>query len=202
MNRPQLPAPLYSWIQAPLTKHERTAEKPKSTRQKKIPTDKEPNPAILDAYKEYKRFQHLFYINWRQECATYIAANVEQALNGPRPYHLAMLLSESMSISLKASTRILETEKIQPKRLEFELTKIAKTSQLNKAFEALTIDDNKKKSEKIGTADDELPTFPTGFFGGSEVFMNFVSGELSNDKHNNDNKHFDLLMSDISRIPG
>lgn len=135
-------------------------------------TDDEINKYIMDAYTEYKYFQHLFYVTWRRQCGTYVAANVEQAMKQTRPYHLAMLFSESMSISLRSAMRIRETERLQVDRLTTEL----QSKSLEKELESLSITDDKKNVKMA--VNKKVPLFSTGFFDGSKPFRDFISGNF------------------------
>jgi hypothetical protein len=120
--------------------------------------------AFLDAYSEYKDFRHLFYPLWRRQCATYIAANVERAMQKYRPYHVAMHFSETMSMSLRASTVTRETELIQPMRLSVELEAKSNTENLEVSLQKMSIQEKK------------IPEFSVGFINGSEEFRDFVRG--------------------------
>jgi len=149
LDRLVLPPPQKSWLIS------------KSLKKKKVPPDEDVNKAIMDAYSEYKSFQHLLYILWRRQCGIYIAANVEQALQDYRPYHLAMLLSESMSIALRSATRMQETEHIQSQRL---LSALKKDDALEDQLESLKISEKRAK----------LAVFPSGYFDGSQSFKAFI----------------------------
>lgn len=164
--RPVFPFPQFSWINQSLPRQQHRTDL----------SGDELNSVLLDSYAEYKNYQHLLYITWKRQCAGYVAANVEQAMKGPRPYHISMLLAESTSISLRSSMRVRETEQLQLERLKVELKK--NKSQINEkdlesALEAMTINDSKTPKEF------KILAFPTGYFDGSKEFMNFIKCKLN-----------------------
>jgi hypothetical protein len=176
LNRPHLPAAQLSWIRVADNKIE-------------MPSVSDYNVSITDAYPEYKRFQHLYYVQWRRLCGTYVATNVEHAMQALRPDHVAMLLSESMAIPLRSSMRIRETERVHSKRIDYELAMLSESTAVPLKSPAKVCDAEVDlvaavENLKLEEVKPVFPEFPIGFFDGGESFRNFVAGLSINSESN------------------
>ncbi|KAI6183060.1 Separase [Aphelenchoides bicaudatus] len=153
LSRTSLPVLKLSWIQS-------------DANEENLPFENEIKQCVNESYQEYKHFQHLYYVQWRRNCATYIAPGIEPALKRARPDHIAMFLSESMAIPLRSSMRVRRTEQLYPKRIEHELNKGDSIESLVTAVKTLNLKDE--------SANSMFTNFPLGFFESSESFRQFI----------------------------